>query len=190
MKRLDSTETEKIQLEIIECNCGFHIGLDVTYLLQVCDIKIQCPACGTNIDTRKVCPEGIGIPAEDRCGRGQEWVCSRCGYRNITDNEVCMGAEMGDGRCGEPKPDKVKPTCKDCRLFNPNSKSNCDETGYGTKAENNPCDRFKPKPKPLAQYLFEHDCEYADVRSSREYFQQALDAYESTENVKIRIERI
>lgn len=59
MKRLNSIETEKIQLEIIECDCGFHIGLDATYLMQVCDIKIQCPACGTNIDTHKICPENM-----------------------------------------------------------------------------------------------------------------------------------
>lgn len=50
--------------------------------------------------------------------------------------------------------------------------------------------REPDKVKPLAQYLFEHDCEYADVRSSREYFQQALDAYQSTENVTIKIERV
>jgi len=47
-----------------------------------------------------------------------------------------------------------------------------------------------PKVKSLAQYLFEHDCEYADIRSSREYFQQALTAYESTQGVQIRIERV
>ena len=57
MKRLNSVETEKIQLEVIECDCGFHIGLGATYLLQVCDIKIQCPACGTDIDTREILPE-------------------------------------------------------------------------------------------------------------------------------------
>lgn len=43
------------------------------------------------------------------------------------------------------------------------------------------------KVKPLAQYLFEHDCEYADIRSSYEYFQQALDAYQETKNVVIKI---
>lgn len=32
-----------------------------------------------------------------------EWVCSRCGHRNVASNEVCMGAEMGDGRCGKLK---------------------------------------------------------------------------------------
>ena len=54
----------------------------------------------------------------------------------------------------------------------------------------NPQPSEPDKVKSLAQYLFEHDCEYADVRSSREYFQQSLDAYESTEQVNIRIERV
>jgi hypothetical protein len=59
----------------------------------------------------------------------------------------------------------------------------------GTSVE----DRYGREPdkvKPLAQYLFEHDCEYAGVRSSYEYFQRTLDAYESTEQVKIRIEKV
>lgn len=33
------------------------------------------------------------------------WVCPRCGHRNSYGNKVCMGSEMGDGRCGCPKPD-------------------------------------------------------------------------------------
>jgi len=35
----------------------------------------------------------------------QIWVCPRCGCRNSHENEVCMGSEMGDGRCGYPKPE-------------------------------------------------------------------------------------
>lgn len=34
----------------------------------------------------------------------KEWVCPRCYKRNSSNNEVCMGAEMGDGRCGHLKP--------------------------------------------------------------------------------------
>lgn len=33
----------------------------------------------------------------------QVWICPRCGHRNAANNEVCMGAEEGDGRCGKPK---------------------------------------------------------------------------------------
>ena len=65
-----------------------------------------------------------------------------------------------------------------------------------------------PAPKPLAQYLMEyieHEIENrnidittnkgvimlsADYNSWRELLEQALDAYESTENVTIKIERI
>jgi len=43
----------------------------------------------------------------------QEWTCGRCGYKNAISNEVCMGAEMGDGRCGNPKPKlRSKPKSK------------------------------------------------------------------------------
>lgn len=60
--------------------------------------------------------------------------------------------------------------------------------------------KVKPEPKPLAQYLAEYlDAELTRVSSGyREYyseatlqgwFEQALDAYESTENVKIKIEK-
>ena len=60
----------------------------------------------------------------------------------------------------------------------------------------------KPEPKPLAQYLdeyIEHEIEIGNIRpavsdlhaynSWRELLEQALDAYESTENVTIKIER-
>ena len=53
MKRLKDIETEKVELEIYECDCGFHLGLDATYLLQVDNIKIGCPSCGKIIDTAK-----------------------------------------------------------------------------------------------------------------------------------------
>ena len=53
MKRLKDIETEKGELEIYECDCGFHLGLDATYLLQVDDILIECPSCGTMFATSK-----------------------------------------------------------------------------------------------------------------------------------------
>ena len=57
MKRLPSIETDKVQLEVVECDCGFHLGLDATFLDQVEDFKIKCPSCKTVIDTKKVLPE-------------------------------------------------------------------------------------------------------------------------------------
>jgi hypothetical protein len=53
-KRLDSIETEQVQLEIIECSCGFHIGIDATYLDQVDDIKFMCFACNNTISTEEI----------------------------------------------------------------------------------------------------------------------------------------
>jgi len=57
MKRLNSVETDQVQLEVIECDCGFHLGLDFPYLDQVGDFVIECPSCKTKIDTAVVCPE-------------------------------------------------------------------------------------------------------------------------------------
>ena len=57
MRRLNSIENDEVSLEVIECDCGFHIGLDATYLGQISDFKIKCPSCGTVIDTEIVCPE-------------------------------------------------------------------------------------------------------------------------------------
>lgn len=57
MKRLSSIETDEVQLEVIECNCGFHMGIDATYLDQVADIVMYCPACREEIDTSELCPE-------------------------------------------------------------------------------------------------------------------------------------
>jgi len=69
----------------------------------------------------------------------------------------------------------------------------------GILAQATPADpqhgREPEKVKPLAQYLSEY-LDYqgnilpADMDSLRDIFEQALDAYESTEQVKIRIEPI
>lgn len=42
---------EKFELEYYECDCGFHLALDGSYLDQVGDIKLNCPACNALIDT-------------------------------------------------------------------------------------------------------------------------------------------
>lgn len=53
MRVLNGIETEEYTLEVIECDCGFHIGLDATYLDQVDGIDIQCPNCGETISVDK-----------------------------------------------------------------------------------------------------------------------------------------
>jgi hypothetical protein len=57
MKRLKSVETEQYALEVVECDCGFHLGVDASYLDQVGDVVIACPSCSAQIDTTKVFTE-------------------------------------------------------------------------------------------------------------------------------------
>ena len=59
MKRLDSIENGRVSLEVVECDCGYHMGIDATYIDQVEDFKTKCPACGAVIDTAVICPEDI-----------------------------------------------------------------------------------------------------------------------------------
>lgn len=54
MRRLKEIETDKYTLEVFECNCGFHIGIDATYLDQVADIEFECPSCKEIIDTSQI----------------------------------------------------------------------------------------------------------------------------------------
>jgi hypothetical protein len=42
-------ETEKFSLEVVECSCGFHLGIDATYLDLVDGVDIKCPSCGEMI---------------------------------------------------------------------------------------------------------------------------------------------
>lgn len=64
------------------------------------------------------------------------------------------------------------------------------EAESGTPAE--PQHGREPEPKPLAQYLtkyIEHEIGLHSYNPSCELLEQALNAYESTENVKIKIEK-
>jgi len=45
MKILDSIHTKQYELEVVECDCGFHMGIDATYLDQVGGVRTICPAC-------------------------------------------------------------------------------------------------------------------------------------------------
>jgi hypothetical protein len=56
MKKLNGTKVENIELAVYECTaCGFHLGIDATYLTQVGDVIIECPAAGcySVIDTEQ-----------------------------------------------------------------------------------------------------------------------------------------
>jgi len=93
-----------------------------------------------------------------------------------------------------------------CNLIITNADGTPAESRYGRELEKSKdCDKacddcskhplcIYKAPKPLAQYLDEYiehetgmECHYG---TWRELFEQALDAYESTEQVKIRIGRV
>lgn len=45
---------DKTELDPYECKkCGFHIGLDATYIDQVDEIEIDCPSCKATITTKE-----------------------------------------------------------------------------------------------------------------------------------------
>jgi hypothetical protein len=54
MKRLASIETDKVQLEVGECDCGYHFTADATYLELVGDFLFTCPSCGKRINTAEI----------------------------------------------------------------------------------------------------------------------------------------
>lgn len=55
MKKLTSiVQHQGVDLDIYECDCGFHIGLDSTYLDQVDSIKMKCPSCQIGINTAEI----------------------------------------------------------------------------------------------------------------------------------------
>lgn len=47
---IEEHQSEKCSLEIHECECGFHIGIDATYLEQVGSIQLNCPSCGDELE--------------------------------------------------------------------------------------------------------------------------------------------
>ncbi len=50
-KRIGNATTKKYELEVGECECGYHFGVDFTYTDQCGDFGFQCPACEKTIDT-------------------------------------------------------------------------------------------------------------------------------------------
>jgi hypothetical protein len=64
VKQLDSAVTEEYALEIGECDCGYHFGVDFTFIDQVEDFEFECPACGEIIDTARVFPADVPIDEE------------------------------------------------------------------------------------------------------------------------------
>ena len=44
-------DIKKCSIDVVECDCGYHLGLDASYLDQVGDFITECPACQAKIDT-------------------------------------------------------------------------------------------------------------------------------------------
>jgi len=42
---------EKCQMDVIECDCGYHMGIDTSFIEAEGHFVIRCPACGTLVDT-------------------------------------------------------------------------------------------------------------------------------------------
>ena len=57
MKQLNSIENNQVSLEVIECDCGFHLGIDSTWLemsFNSIDFEMNCPACNKLIPVDKL----------------------------------------------------------------------------------------------------------------------------------------
>lgn len=56
MKYLEQVSGKACELEVVECDCGFHLGVDASYLEQVGNTLVTCPSCGLERDTKGVIP--------------------------------------------------------------------------------------------------------------------------------------
>jgi len=82
---------------------------DVKWMIPICLSPLQFPLI--------VQQDTLGGFEIDNQSSTEKWTCPMCGHENSHENKVCMGAEMGDGRCGSPKPAE-KWTCPKCNYKN------------------------------------------------------------------------
>jgi len=113
--------------------------------------------------------------------------------------EEAWNAAKADGTPPDPQHGREpKEECKDCVFYHKLVPGNCVSVSACKHQQREP-----EKVKPLAQYLdeyIEHEVELGNVEPTVAYMyaydswqqllEQALDAYKSTEQVKIRIERV
>lgn len=43
----DAAIADRASLEVYQCECGYHFGVDSTFLEQVGTIETKCPSCKT-----------------------------------------------------------------------------------------------------------------------------------------------
>ena len=48
---IECLDNGRVQLSVYECGCGFHIGIDSSFLEQVEELSVTCPSCGERITT-------------------------------------------------------------------------------------------------------------------------------------------
>lgn len=50
-KEIENIETDKVSLTVVECNCGFHLGVDGTWLTTTHEkgLTFVCPACSNEM---------------------------------------------------------------------------------------------------------------------------------------------
>lgn len=94
---------------------------------------------------------------EDNGINGNNWELKKKlkAAKNNKNRKVCLqpsnyGKSLGCVKCESLLvcTDRENRHCEECLLFNLESQGNCEEPGYGTKADNNACDRFKLKVLP------------------------------------------
>lgn len=86
MKWIETVETDLFNVEVCECDCGFHFGIDATFLDQVGDFKFKCMSCGKEIDTSILFPEDDENPEEFN-------YCPKCGYTGVGEKCWCSEYE-------------------------------------------------------------------------------------------------
>lgn len=107
MKKIGDVSTDRFSLEVIECDCGYHMGIDSSYVEQVEDAffehPVNCPSCGAKILVRDL----LGMPRfeVDVEMERTESVCKtmRVQAANLSEayllaNEHAGGEDFGRGK--------------------------------------------------------------------------------------------
>ena len=55
----------KCEIEVIECDCGYHMGIDSSFLEQVGHFKTRCPSCDKVIQTNILDSQSIAFITEE-----------------------------------------------------------------------------------------------------------------------------
>lgn len=54
IKYIGDCDVGRFQLYVYECPCGFHLGIDASYLEAVDDVVVPCPNCKEEFNTMEV----------------------------------------------------------------------------------------------------------------------------------------